>query len=125
MPQFVILHHQTPSDDGRGPHWDFMLEAGEVLRTWALAEPPDRGAVASITAEQLPDHRTAYLTYEGEVSGDRGEVAQYDAGTYRTIREDEDANVLEFQLNGQRCTGRVRLARDEVTQRWRFSFSPD
>ena len=125
MPQFVILHHTMPENAERGPHWDFMLESGEVLRTWALDEPPDGAKVTTIVAEQLPDHRTAYLCYEGEISGQRGDVAQYDTGTYRTIHEDRDADVLEFQLSGHRCTGRVKLARDEESQRWTFSFAPD
>ncbi len=31
MPRFVVLEHTW-----NGVHWDFMLEAGEVLRTWAI-----------------------------------------------------------------------------------------
>ena len=34
MPRFVLLEHVW-----NGVHWDFMLEAGEVLRTWAIDAP--------------------------------------------------------------------------------------
>ena len=39
MPRFVILRHDKP----RGEHFDFMLEAGDVLKTWALALAPGSG----------------------------------------------------------------------------------
>ena len=32
--RFVVLQH-----DWNGVHWDFMLEAGEGLRTWAVDAP--------------------------------------------------------------------------------------
>ncbi len=34
MPRFVLLEHAW-----NGVHWDFMLEAGESLRTWAIDAP--------------------------------------------------------------------------------------
>ena len=34
MPRFVLLEHVW-----NGVHWDFMLEAGDVLRTWAIDQP--------------------------------------------------------------------------------------
>ncbi|MCA9101102.1 MAG: DNA polymerase ligase N-terminal domain-containing protein [Pirellulales bacterium] len=128
MPQFVILHHRMPIGDVRPSHWDLMLESGQVLKTWALSAAPSTDAAASIEAEQLPDHRTAYLCYEGEVSGGRGDVVQYDAGTYHTTDDLDglaDGDVIELRLVGRRCRGRVRLTCDEESQRWTFEFSPD
>ena len=40
VPRFVILRHDSP----RGEHFDFMLEAAGVLKTWALPQPPEIGA---------------------------------------------------------------------------------
>jgi hypothetical protein len=71
-----------------------MLEAEGVLWTWALAQLPidwrkladDQTLVGesnSVLAERLADHRLDYLTYEGQVSGDRGEVRRLDEGMYR------------------------------------------
>ena len=85
MPRFVILHHETPPGYHRPPHWDFMLEADGVLRTWALPEKPAPGR--ALTVEAIADHRLSYLEYEGEVSGDRGRVARWDWGTYETVGE--------------------------------------
>ena len=66
MPRFVVLRHDGP----QGLHWDFMLEMGQGLATWALNREPD--AAGPIPAEALPEHRLAYLDYEGSLSGDRG-----------------------------------------------------
>ncbi|MCS7047501.1 MAG: hypothetical protein NZO58_14185, partial [Gemmataceae bacterium] len=77
MPRYVILEHDHPA-----LHWDFMLERGDVLRTWRLPAPPSIGKIA---AQALADHRRAYLDYEGPVSGNRGTVRRWDAGTYATI----------------------------------------
>ncbi len=74
MPRFVILCHENH----RGAHFDFMLESGDVLKTWALPQPPASGV--EIECEALADHRLAYLDYEGPVSGGRGSVARWDRG---------------------------------------------
>jgi hypothetical protein len=102
MPRFVILEHDHPS-----LHWDFMLESGDVLRTWRLAQPPSPGV--AVAAEPSFDHRPFYLDYEGPVSGDRGTVKRWDAGTYRL--EHEEAGVLILAVVGTRVSGRFLLER--------------
>jgi hypothetical protein len=102
MPRFVVLTHDFPS-----LHWDFMLEKEAALRTWRLSREPNSGG--SIDASPLPDHRIAYLDYEGPVSGDRGKVTRWDAGQYQTTRETPE--ILEVQLHGNRLRGHVVIAR--------------
>lgn len=97
-----------------------MLTAEGVLRTWALAEEPS--GRLSCAAEQLPDHRLAYLDYEGEVSGGRGSVTRYDQGEYRL--EKDDAAGLVVELRGMRLCGTALLVPAGGDQRWRFSFEP-
>ena len=67
MPRFVVLYHETPPDHDRPPHFDLMLETGQVLRTFALPRWPAAGEVTA--AEALADHRLAYLDYEGPITG--------------------------------------------------------
>src|SRR5688572_30013766 len=100
MPRFVLLEHDHPI-----LHWDLMLESGDSLRTWRLARAPERGG--DIEAIALPDHRLAYLEYEGPVSGGRGSVSRWDRGTYSTIVA--EVKRLELQLCGERVRGRVEL----------------
>ncbi len=117
MPRFVILSHVGSLTYQPGEHWDLMLEAGGVLRTWALAALPMPGT--SIAAELLPDHRLAYLDYEGPISGDRGAVSQWDRGDYELLAE--SAEELQFLLNGARTRGRATLRRDaESAAGWIF-----
>ncbi|MCE9606936.1 MAG: hypothetical protein K8U03_18790 [Planctomycetia bacterium] len=117
MPRFVILRHECPVESRRPSHWDFMLEHGEVLRTWALDLAPDIRELQVVAL--LPDHRLEYLAYEGPISGGRGTVAQWDAGTYEVIGHqgepesldgrDVTGDTLEILVAGRRLQGRVRL----------------
>lgn len=113
MPRFVVLTHDHPV-----LHWDFMLEADQLLATWRLAVPPEPGA--EIAAEALPGHRLAYLDYEGPVSGSRGSVTRYDAGTFECL-EWSDAKI-RVRLQGERLVGEASLVRGEDQSRWTFRF---
>lgn len=127
MPRFVILRHECPPGYPRPSHWDFMLEADGVLRTWAISEAPDSAAARAgspIAAEALADHRLAYLDLEGPVSGGRGSVARCDGGEYRALEWQADRVVV--RLFGARFVGQATLTQDPGdAQRWRFWFTPD
>ena len=104
MPRFVILEHDHPYF-----HWDLMLEAGDVLRAWRLDAPPRAGH--SLRAEPIGDHRSAYLDYEGPVSGGRGSVTRWDVGVFSW--DESGADRLTLVLDGNRCRGRAVLQRME------------
>ena len=55
-----------------------MLEVDEALLTWRVLNEPQIGVELRI--EPSPNHRKAYLDYEGPVSGERGCVSQWDFG---------------------------------------------
>jgi hypothetical protein len=103
-----------------------MLEAGNVLRTWALEQEPSPGK--PISAEALPDHRLEYLTYEGAVGQVRGVVTRWAAGEYRTL--EESPRCWRVLLDSPEIQGLVVLETvdpksDESggTQRWIWSWS--
>ena len=121
MPRFVLLKHTLPADSPRATHWDFMLERDGLLRTWALEAEPASGR--EISAEQLPDHRLAYLDYEGEVSGGRGTVMRLDRGSYSATHEDQ--RLLRVELHGEKLVGAATLTRLADDQRWSFAFASD
>jgi DNA ligase D-like protein (predicted 3'-phosphoesterase) len=122
MHRFVVLRHEFPPDDARASHWDFMLETDGVLRTWSVAQEPTTALRQIATA--LADHRIAYLDYEGPVSGNRGSVRRWDAGSYQT--EGATAERIEVRLAGERLRGRVTLTRQSPDdQRWEFLFAGD
>lgn len=103
--RYAILHHTAHPD--QPDHFDLMfeLEAQQTLatfrsRTW----PPDTAV------ERLPDHRRNYLTYEGPVSGNRGEVKRIAAGTFTILSracthwhlllDDQTHLILRFASKG-------------------------
>jgi hypothetical protein len=100
--RFVVLEHRW-----NGVHWDFMLEAGPSLRTWALSSFPERGM--EVEARALPNHRLDYLEYEGPVSGDRGEVRRVEAGRFEPVSWGPDRVVV--RLRGDQVTGVAELVR--------------
>jgi len=112
MPRFAILTHDHPF-----LHWDFLLEQRDSCRTWRLLKPPD--TPGDVSAETIADHRLMYLDYEGPVSGDRGTVTQWDAGTFEWLVNSDD--VVEVRLTGQKLAGRARLIPTERGG-WTFAF---
>lgn len=112
MPRYVILEHDHPM-----LHWDFMLEAGAVLKTWRLAAPPRPGPV--VGAEALPDHRRQYLDYEGPISGNRGRVVRWDAGEFVWRMDTQDRIVV--RLAGRRVQGTAVLERTAAAE-WRLTL---
>ncbi|HZW35068.1 MAG TPA: DNA polymerase ligase N-terminal domain-containing protein [Isosphaeraceae bacterium] len=115
MPRFVLLEHTWD-----GVHWDFMLEDGEVLRTWAIDAPLVAGT--DLPARALPDHRRLYLDYEGAVSGNRGTVRRIDAGTYSAVAWGD--HLVHVRLQGSQLVGEVVLcqvgARSDGASSWVF-----
>lgn len=114
MPRYVILEHDHPS-----LHWDFMLEVGDVLRTWRLEAPPEPGR--AVPAAASFDHRLVYLDYEGPVSGGRGRVQRWDGGTFDQL--DSGPGRLVVQLDGSRLRGTARLEEDPAGG-WTLTFKP-
>lgn len=115
MPRFVILEHDHPF-----AHLDFMIESGEKLRTWRLLAVPAPGE--TIAAEAIGDHRKDYLDYEGPVSGGRGSVKRWDAGTF--AMQAESVSELRLMLSGGRVRGMLDLRQLEGGEwKWRLDLS--
>lgn len=111
MPRFAILTHDHPF-----LHWDFLLEQGESCRTWRLLKAPD--TPGDIPAEAIADHRRMYLDYEGPVSGDRGTVTQWDAGTFEWLVHGDD--LVGVRLKGRKLIGHAQVS----ATLWQFDVEP-
>ncbi|TWT99410.1 hypothetical protein Pla108_03470 [Botrimarina colliarenosi] len=130
---WVLLRHDCPADYRDGPHWDLMLERDDVsdeagLATWSLLTLPTAwlaseaatGACdAEVEAMQLDDHRAAYLTYEGPVSGGRGDVHRLASGELLWLSDQDDQVVA--RLAGD-FDGVLTLQRQQTTQ-WRLLWN--
>lgn len=121
MPRFAILDHDWPVR-----HWDLLLEDGAACLTWRLAAPPE--APGTIAATAAAPHRLAYLDYEGPVSGDRGTVVQWDAGTYERVAPQSGpeagtsppGSALRVVLIGRRVRGAAALEPVGPGDAWTF-----
>lgn len=100
--RFAVLEHTW-----KDVHWDFLLEDGDALRTWAIDAAIVPGV--ELPARALPHHRRVYLEYEGPVSGGRGSVRRVAEGTFR-VREWGDDRV-RVVLAGNQLVGEVVLER--------------
>jgi hypothetical protein len=139
MPRYVLLYHACPPNYERTSHWDFMLEEGDVLRTWALCQLPrdwhsahartralhrdcpQQSSTNEVEAQQLGDHRLAYLELEGPLSGNCGEVSRVAAGNYVRPQIATDSWVVELAHD---LAGTATLKRVTTQGAWKLEFTP-
>lgn len=119
----AILLHTPPLGGGVPAHFDFLVDPPEPFpgaqagRLWAARmnlAPADWAKFGTFTLMAIAPHRRDYLTYEGPLSGGRGEVKRVDAGEARAARWTADAIELDLRLRG--FTGLLRLTRKTGAQ---------
>lgn len=121
-PAFVIQHHAARSD-----HYDFRLEIGGVLVSWAIPKGPSTNPKDRRMARRTEDHPLDYATFEGVIPRGEygaGEVIVWDRGTYANatsyeMAEGLDRGHLSFRLQGEKLQGgyaltRIREGKDET-----------
>ena len=99
--RFVIQKHKATH-----LHYDFRLEMGGVLKSWAVPKEPPTGPGIRRLAVQVEDHALDYIDFEGVIpEGEYGAgmVEIWDKGTY-TLKNRTD-KVIEFTLNGAKLKG--------------------
>lgn len=102
---FVVQRHHSSR-----LHWDFRLEMGGVLKSWAIPKGiPEEFNVRRL-AIPTEDHPIEYADFEGiipEGSYGAGKVVIWDRGTF--LLEEEKDNKLVFQLKGKRLIGKYAM----------------
>ena len=113
-PVFVIQMHAA-----RSLHFDFRLEIGGVLASWAVPKGPSTDPREKRLAVEVEDHPLAYADFEGVIGEGYGAgvVIVWDAGTYRNLDADRStAEALEagharVWLEGRKLRGGWSLVR--------------
>jgi DNA ligase D-like protein (predicted 3'-phosphoesterase) len=126
-PIFVVQKHRA-----RNEHYDFRLEVGGVLKSWAVPKGPSTDPREKRLAIRVEDHPLEYATFEGVIPGGEygaGAVIVWDTGTYRnaTRRDGQDVPLEQaladghvvVELRGHKLRGGYALTRTDVDERGR------
>lgn len=124
LPKFVIQKH-----DASRLHYDFRLEIGGVLASWAVPKGPSLDPGEKRLAVRTEDHPMKYGSFEGTIPEDEyggGTVMLWDQGTFKPIGNPRDGlrkGDLKFELHGARLRGSFVLARmrrrgNEKAENW-------
>jgi DNA ligase D-like protein (predicted 3'-phosphoesterase) len=107
VPRFVVQLH-----DATTLHFDFRLEIGGVLRSWAVPKGPSLDPSERRLAVEVADHALGHADFEGVAAGGprgTGAVIIWDEGTFELVRERPGHLVVE--LRGRKLTGGFALTR--------------
>ena len=122
-PVFVIQQHAA-----RSMHFDFRLEAGGALKSWAVPKGPSTDPREKRLAMRVEDHPVDYGDFEGVIPEGQygaGAVIVWDAGPYRNLGDVpveqaiEDGHVSVW-LEGRKLRGGYALTRTGGGRRERW-----
>lgn len=114
-------------------HYDFRLEFGGSLKSWAVPKGPSLNPLDQRLAVHVEDHPLAYGSFEGKIPPGNygaGTVLLWDRGTYleRSSQGREDSEVamqeaytkgqLTFILSGTKLCGEFALIRLKDANSW-------
>ena len=130
---FVVQQHSATR-----LHYDFRLECGGVLLSWAVPKGPSLDRSEKRLAVHVEDHPYDYASFEGVIPAGQygaGEVIVWDCGVYspdeggatwfhdraqaeREVREGMEKGKLSILLRGIKLKGSFALVRTKEQKQW-------
>ena len=110
--RFVVQHHMA-----RREHYDFRLEWGGVLLSWAVPKGPSYNTKDKRLAVEVEPHPLEYRHFEGNIPKGEyggGVVMLWDEGSWEPLVDMEQGlrdGSLKFVLKGRRLKGKWALVR--------------
>lgn len=115
-PLYVVQKHAA-----RHLHYDFRLELGGTLKSWAVPKGPSLDPAVRRLAVHVEDHPLAYADFEGRIPAGQygaGEVIVWDRGVWEAADADPAAayraGKLKFHLLGEKLSGGWTLVRSRL-----------
>jgi bifunctional non-homologous end joining protein LigD len=114
---FVVQKHAA-----RRLHWDFRLELGGTLRSWAVPKGPSADPADKRMAVEVEDHPVEYADFEGIIPAGNygaGAVIVWDRGAWRPVGDPVQGlakGKLVFELAGHKLRGEWTLVRTRRDQ---------
>lgn len=111
-PHFYVQRH-----DATRLHYDFRLEIGGALKSWAVPKGPTLDPTVKRLAAMVEDHPLEYGNFEGNIPKGNygaGSVMLWDRGTFELIGEESAEEQikrgdLKFHLDGEKLKGNFGL----------------
>jgi bifunctional non-homologous end joining protein LigD len=116
---FVIQKHAASH-----LHYDFRIEMGGTLKSWAVPKGPPYERNEKRLAMQVEDHPMEYARFEGSIPPGNygaGTVMVWDIGTYEVLDGNLYAGKLHLNLRGKKLKGEwilVQAARNDDKRTW-------
>jgi bifunctional non-homologous end joining protein LigD len=112
LPYFCIQRH-----DATRLHYDFRLEIGGALKSWAIPKGPTLDPAARRLAAHVEDHPLDYGGFEGNIPEGNygaGSVMLWDRGGFETLgdapaEEQYARGDLKIRLHGEKLRGDFAL----------------
>jgi bifunctional non-homologous end joining protein LigD len=126
--RFVVQRHNASR-----LHYDFRLELGAVLKSWAVPKGPSMNPADKRLAVMVEDHPVSYIDFEGAIpEGNYGAgiVEVWDKGLFFPINKDLEKisereallalknGELKFFLKGEKLEGEFVLVRLKDSKNW-------
>jgi len=109
---FVVQKHAA-----RSLHYDFRLELGGTLKSWAVPKGPSLDTAVKRMAVHVEDHPLEYASFEGDIPPGHygaGNVIVWDRGVWSPVGDAQAGlhdGKLKFVLHGQKLHGLWALVR--------------